>query len=191
MAKDPKPPNGEAPEPKPRGGARRHRVSEKSLANLRKWAPGESGNPAGKSSSLNEIMRLARATAPEAIETLRSIMANAKAADRDRIAACIALLDRGCGKPVVPVYRGANGLPQEMVEGVGGDGEMTALLGAAGRGPLGAYRKALADELARLDAQEREERERRRDEVDAARRDQAAGRELPPSLRMLLATKDE
>jgi hypothetical protein len=136
-------------------------------------------------------MRLARTRAPEAIQVLYDIMLDGSAAARDRIQAAIALLDRGCGKAVVPVYRGGTNLPIEMIEGGGADGEMTALINAAGQGPTGQYRKSLQDELARLDAQEREEREARRDQTDAAREAQARGEPISPLMKMLIAIKDE
>jgi hypothetical protein len=106
MAKAPKYPDGESPPSQSRGGARGKGLRPNSLANLKFWPKGVSGNPSGKSSSLNDIMRLARSHAPEAIEKLLSIMRDKKAAHRDVIQACLALLDRGCGKAVVPVYRG-------------------------------------------------------------------------------------
>ena len=91
-------------EPKPRGGRRPkrprgtpHPVPETSLKNLRRWQPGESGNPSGKPKSLVEITRLAREITPRAIARLESIMDNEKAPYRDQIMAAVALIDRGCG----------------------------------------------------------------------------------------------
>jgi hypothetical protein len=184
--------NGESPDPKPRGGRRsgqKREVSAASLANLKFWPKGVSGNPSGKSKSLNDIMRLARSHAPKAIERLRSIMMDPKAAHRDVIQAAIALLDRGCGKPVTPVYRGGTNLPIEMIEG-GGDGEVTALLRSAGKGVDGAYRRALQAELTRLDDEEAQARAAQRDEVDEAREAMRRGEEVSPLMRMLIEVKD-
>lgn len=164
---------------------------EASLRNLKQWQKGESGNPGGKSRSLNDIMRLARSHAPECIERLLEIVRDKNASDRDVIQACIALLDRGCGKAITPVYRGGTNLPIEMIEGSGGDGEFTALLAAAGKGPAGAYRRALVDELARIDAEARAEKQTRRDEVNQARDAMARGEEVSPLLRMLVNVRNE
>ena len=64
-------------EPKLRGGRRLkgprgtpHPVPETSLKNLRRWQPGESGNPSGKPKSLVEITRLAREMTPAALRRL-------------------------------------------------------------------------------------------------------------------------
>lgn len=138
--------------PKPKGGRRGHRHPN-SLAALEahrrsQWPKGVSGNPGGHSKSLTEIMRLAREACPEAIETLTVIMRDTDATRRDRINACIALLDRGLGRPIVPVYKGENAMPLEMVAEAGADGvEVTALTRAAKHSDRV---KALEAELARL-----------------------------------------
>ena len=62
------------------------------------FKPGESGNPGGRPKEVAEVKELARSHGPEAIEKLAAVMRsdNTKAA----VAAAIALLDRGYGKPV-------------------------------------------------------------------------------------------
>jgi hypothetical protein len=173
---------------KPSGGTSRH---PNSLANLKKWAPGQSGNPSGKSASLNTIMRQAREHAPECIERLLAIVRNPKSADRDAIQACLALLDRGLGRPIVPIFRNTGtGLPDEMVFGGGDGGEATVLIAAANDGPVGQHRKALAEELARIDAEEAEAKARSRAEVDEAREAIANGRAVSPAMKLLLETRD-
>jgi hypothetical protein len=191
MPNQPKKRDGEAPDPQARGGRRyKNPNSAAGLANLKSWKPGQSGNPSGKSRSLNDIMRLARSHAPEAVEVLRSIMSNEQAADRDRIAACLALLDRGCGRAVVPIYKG--GLPDDITGAGGlGDNETSVLLSVAGRDPTGAYRQALRDELARLDAEEAQEKAARHSEVDEAAAAMARGEEVSPLMRMLVQVKNE
>jgi hypothetical protein len=101
-----KPNNGEVPDPQSRGGARSKGLHPNSLANLRHLPKGVSGNPSGKSTSLNTIMRQAREHVPEIIERLLAIVRDPKAAHRDVIQAALALLDRGLGKPIVPIFRG-------------------------------------------------------------------------------------
>jgi hypothetical protein len=78
-----------------------------------------------------------------------------------------------------------------MIEGSGADGDMTALLHAAGRDSTGTYRKALQDELARLDAEAREQKATQRDETDRARGAMARGEPVSPLMRMLVQVKDE
>jgi hypothetical protein len=161
------------------------------LRNLTRYPKGTSGNPSGKSSSLNEIMRMARSHAPECIAKLLSIIRNENSSDRDVIAACIAMLDRGCGKAIVPVYKGEHGLPHEMVGAGIGDGDWTPLLGAAGKGPAAAYRRALQEELSRLDAEASQEKAAREEQLAKAQEDARDGKPLPDSLRLLLAVKNE
>ena len=61
---------------------------------------GQSGNPGGRPKVIAEVKELARAHTGEAIQTLVSIMSNAKAAPAARVSAANALLDRGYGKPL-------------------------------------------------------------------------------------------
>ena len=58
---------------------------------------GKSGNPGGRPKVVG-VQALARGT-PRAVETLRGIMENIKAPPAARIAAAIAILDRGFGRP--------------------------------------------------------------------------------------------
>ena len=111
MSDDDNPHNGEAKPPKSRGGSRsRHprMPSENSLKNLKRaWKKGESGNPLGLPKSVIEIARLAREHSGAAIARLYEIMLDRKASHRDQIQAAIALLDRGLGKPAMPVFHGS------------------------------------------------------------------------------------
>jgi hypothetical protein len=138
----------------------------KRLANIKAhaWKPGQSGNPSGKSTALNTIMRQAREHAPECIERLMSIVRNPKASDRDVIQAALAILDRGLGKPIVPIFRGQNALPEEMVSG--GEGDVTPLISIASRGNGDAYRRQLREELARLDNEAEQAKAVSRNEID-------------------------
>ena len=115
-------------DPKPRGGRRKDGakrvMNPKSLENLKKaqWKPGQSGNPAGLPKSLVEITKLARQCAPSAIARLHKIAHDPSASHRDQIAASIALLDRGFGRPAVAVLNLGNttdnplsGAPEETV----------------------------------------------------------------------------
>jgi hypothetical protein len=65
----------------------------------RPFKKGQSGNPGGRPKVVAEVKELARAYTAEAIETLVSIMTNAKSAPAARVSAANALLDRGYGKP--------------------------------------------------------------------------------------------
>jgi len=65
------------------------------------FAKGQSGNPGGRSKAEDEIKRLARMHAPQAIKRLSYWLSsdNAKAS----VSAAQALLDRGYGKPAQQV----------------------------------------------------------------------------------------
>jgi hypothetical protein len=177
---------GESPDPKARGGRRSQKnpVSATSLANLKSWPKGTSGNPNGRPKALVEIMRLARSYAPEAVERLHSIVMDPKAAHRDVIAAAVALLDRGCGRAIiVNANNASNVLTGEGDHGVEGG----VLLRAAGQDSGVGYRRALEAEIARLNAEEDEQRA----DLDAARKTLAAGGEIDAPTRLLLQVKDE
>ena len=60
---------------------------------------GQSGNPGGRPKEIAEVKALARAHTTTAIEALVKIAESDKATDAARVSACIALLDRGWGKP--------------------------------------------------------------------------------------------
>jgi hypothetical protein len=77
-------------------GARKERMLSPEFLE-RRWKPGESGNPAGHSGEYGEVLRMARALAPRAIERLSELLES----EDERVAAvaCNALLDRAFGKP--------------------------------------------------------------------------------------------
>jgi hypothetical protein len=108
--------------PKARGGRRSNGTFMK----------GVSGNPSGRSMTVLEIMRAAQKICPKVLRELERIVDDPCASNRDRIAAGGMILDRGLGKPVVPVYSGANNMPVEMLASpdVDGEGAPTALLRA-------------------------------------------------------------
>lgn len=64
-----------------------------------RFQKGQSGNPGGRPKIAHEVAALARSHAPAAIRELARIMTESKD-DRLRIVAAVALLDRGCGKPM-------------------------------------------------------------------------------------------
>ena len=68
------------------------------------FKPGKSGNPGGRLKGVSKLVvadvrALARTYGEDAIEALVSIMGNAKTPPAARVAAAIAVLDRGWGKP--------------------------------------------------------------------------------------------
>jgi len=63
------------------------------------FAKGKSGNPGGRPKVVGEVQALARGYTSRAVETLRGIMEDIKAPPAARIAAAIAILDRGFGRP--------------------------------------------------------------------------------------------
>jgi len=66
---------------------------------MAKWAKGESGNPGGRPKGLGDIREIARAHTATAIDTLVSVLEDAKANPSARVSAANALLDRGWGRP--------------------------------------------------------------------------------------------
>ena len=74
---------------------------------------GQSGNPGGRPKVVAEVKELARKHTSEAIETLVSIMANAKSTPAARVSAANSLLDRGYGKP--PQHITGEGGPSYVV----------------------------------------------------------------------------
>ncbi len=66
-----------------------------------KFLPGVSGNPGGYPASMREVVKLAREVGPEAIARLTDLMRTSPD-DRIAIAAAMALLERGYGKPQAP-----------------------------------------------------------------------------------------
>jgi hypothetical protein len=70
---------------------------ERSLANLKPFKPGQSGNPTGMSKNAAKVIKTAEDHVADAIEVLAKALK-----DKDskvRIAAANAILDRGMGKP--------------------------------------------------------------------------------------------
>ena len=63
------------------------------------WKPGQSGNPSGRPKIVGEIQDLARKATTLAIETLTRIASDRKAPPAAQVAAAVALLDRGYGRP--------------------------------------------------------------------------------------------
>ena len=66
--------------------------------NLRLWAPGQSGNPDGKSKAEAHLARLVRDNSPHLFDQLMEISTNKRAPATARVMAINALLDRGFGK---------------------------------------------------------------------------------------------
>lgn len=66
------------------------------------FVKGQSGNPGGRPKAVVEVINAARQHTAEAIKTLATICKNADSPESARIAAAVALLDRGWGKPVQP-----------------------------------------------------------------------------------------
>jgi hypothetical protein len=64
----------------------------------RPFQKGQSGNPGGRPKEIAELREMARAHSAEAIETLVTTMRDAKD-PRVQVAAAVALLDRGWGRP--------------------------------------------------------------------------------------------
>lgn len=69
------------------------------------WKPGQSGNPSGGNdltAQKTRIVSLAREYSVDALEELVKLMRNRKSADI-RLRACIAIIERGYGKPTETV----------------------------------------------------------------------------------------
>jgi hypothetical protein len=65
---------------------------------MAKFQKGKSGNPGGRPKALREVEELARQETAAAMQTLATIHRDKKAPYSARVAAAIALLDRGWGK---------------------------------------------------------------------------------------------
>ena len=76
---------------------RRPSPSPKSLANLIKWKPGQSGNPGGFTGELAEVQALARQASPEAMQNIIDKMSSTD--ERVSLLAADKVLERAWGKP--------------------------------------------------------------------------------------------
>jgi hypothetical protein len=65
---------------------------------------GHSGNPSGRPAIISELQKLARSHTPTALATLVEIMSNTASPPNARVAAAVALLDRGYGRPSTAVF---------------------------------------------------------------------------------------
>ncbi len=63
------------------------------------WKIGQSGNPGGRPRGFAVMRDLARQKTEKAIETLESVMNGENTPPNARVAAAVALLDRGWGRP--------------------------------------------------------------------------------------------
>jgi hypothetical protein len=82
-----------------------------------RFEKGRSGNPGGRPKGDGEIRELARQHTSAALGTLVEICRNGEN-ESARVAAANALLDRGWGKPAVPVI--ADDVPMEITFNLGG-----------------------------------------------------------------------
>ena len=90
----------------------------KSLANLKPFQKGISGNPAGRPKSLEVLKNAVDSNINELTKVLVDIALNEKAQRKDRIAAIKELFDRRFGKPVQPIG-GEDGQPIQLtLEGI-------------------------------------------------------------------------
>lgn len=179
--------------PKCKGGGRSQHPH--SLANLKKWQPGESGNPSGRSHTVMELTRLARTKSTDAIEVLYKLMMDDSGDThaRERIAAANILLERGCGRPAVGIFHGAGpGVPpgHQLLDGME-DGPATALLLAARAKPDEKALMELEAEARRIRAKLAQDRENYKaqlaDEADAL----ARGEDIDGMTLLLLRMKAE
>jgi hypothetical protein len=69
----------------------------------RPFTAGQSGNPGGRPKAIREVQELARAHTVTAIEKLAEIAENGKS-ESAQIAAAVALLDRGWGRPAQTLH---------------------------------------------------------------------------------------
>ena len=90
------------------------------------WAKGQSGNPGGRPRILEAVRDIARESTTLAIETLRTIAADADAPHAARVSAATALLDRGWGKPLQGVAMMTVAPPKSVREM--SDGELMAMI---------------------------------------------------------------
>ena len=67
------------------------------------FKPGQSGNPGGLPKGMHEVKEAARKLTPKAMKVLEDIATNEDQPAAARVAAAVALLDRGWGKPSASV----------------------------------------------------------------------------------------
>jgi hypothetical protein len=78
-----------------------------------RWSHGVSGNPGGRPRALRDLQLAARQYTREALDTLVLVMRNGR--PTEALAAALALLDRGWGKPRQSVeVSGAEGHPLQI-----------------------------------------------------------------------------
>src|SRR5271157_3601626 len=119
-----------APEMK---GGRRGRTPA-SLANLKPWPKGTSGNPLGQPKSVVDLNRYVRDNLHPVYEELLRLFYDPETATRDKVAIAALLDARGCGRPAIGVFHGSTGPgmpPGHLPEG--DDGAPSALLLRAAR----------------------------------------------------------
>jgi len=144
--------------PKSKGGRRSRspKQIEAFKKNLRPWKPGQSGNVGGTPKSVQEIQRMAREMTPDVLIMFNDLAHDPKVPPRDRIAAGIAISDRGCGRPAIGVFHGvAETLSSPLMTEAGEP--VSALIIRAARenrderalADLGAEARRLEDKLAR------------------------------------------
>jgi hypothetical protein len=110
------------------------------------WQPGVSGNPGGRPKRHGEvdIGAMARAYAPEALKTLVHCLRD----ERYKLAAAVALLDRGFGKPHVSVHTQSESTVLHLVAARETGEELLNALMDSGRPTLdGAAVEAGADDV--------------------------------------------
>jgi hypothetical protein len=89
---------------------KKRQMNPNSLANLR-----TTGNPKGRPKLDDALKKRIRGLTPVAIDTLETIMKNAKAKDSDRIKASEVILDRAWGKATQPIDADVNAAVKVML----------------------------------------------------------------------------
>jgi hypothetical protein len=74
-----------------------------SVANLKQWKPGQSGNPNGRSMEMLDLMRLARKKCRKAIKVCEDLLEDTTMPASIRLEAAKSLFDRGMGRPLQPI----------------------------------------------------------------------------------------